>query len=201
MDRVSAVRMAILVGSFDPIHRGHQSMVAALRQRFGRVLLLVPSMHFEKEVQPPHNATLAQRVEMIHLAEPPAPGSRVEARVSDEVLFVRLARLYPEAAFGMGQDTHAKLLQSARYFERLGLVWGDAEQQTLDQVLRRVVVFDRGADGISSTRVRGLCHTLHAAGAPTRIWQDRLGPLVTAPVISYIRKHGLYPGTGSVAPA
>lgn len=187
--------LAILLGSFDPIHRGHQRMVAEMRGRADVVRLLVPAAHFEKRIRFPRNATLDQRVEMIRAVYP--DGSGVEARVSHEVLFVSLARRHPEALFGMGRETLGKLLRSQRYFERLGLPWGDGEARVLSRLIPRVVVFDR-ADGISSTRVRRVAGDLHAASASAAEWERGLGPLVAPPVTAYVRALGLYSGRGAV---
>jgi cytidyltransferase-like protein len=178
-----------MVGSFDPIHRGHQRMIAELRRRRDRVLLLVPTLHLEKQVRFPENATLPQRVEMIRRVY---PAGGVEARTTDDVLFVRLAQQHPEALFGVGRDTLEKLLRSRSYFERLGLGWTHEEERALARLRSRVVVFDRRELPISSTEIRRLAGELHAKGARDAEWRRCLGPLVAPPIISYVRENGLY---------
>ncbi len=100
--------LGVIVGSFDPLHRGHEWMVRQLLRRCDRVLLLVPLRHFDKHPVWPANATFTQRLAMIaRLAE--RSGGRVLGGVTREVLFVRLAAErwpFPRATilFGMGDD-------------------------------------------------------------------------------------------------
>jgi len=192
--------LGVILGSFDPLHLGHQWMVDELRARYGGVLLLVPSAHFEKQVRPPRNAALDQRLEMIRRVY----RGRVGCGIAGEVLFVRLLHLlerrFPgrRVGFGMGLDTLGKVRRSARYFARVGLPWGPAEERGLARLLERVVVFERGAcprgSEISSTLVRDLV----ASGS----W-DRLSTLVDPAVIDFVRGRGLYlspgPGPGAAA--
>ncbi len=187
-----------VVGSFDPLHRGHMWMVQRLLARFDLVALLVPARHFTKAVCPPHNATLDQRLDMIQRVYPPA--SRVLCGVAHEVLFVRLAacleRRFPGArvTFAMGNDTFELLADSASYFNRLGLPWGDRERRRLARLAEQVVVFGRSARGaryervpddlraVSSTRVR-------RAAVSSKC---ELSALVHPLVLSFIHQHGLY---------
>lgn len=185
--------LGVILGSFDPLHLGHQWMVDELRARFGGVLLLVPAAHFEKQVRPPQNATLDQRLEMIRGVYHGGVG----CGIAGEVLFVRLLdrleRRFPGrvVGFGMGRDTLDKVQRSARYFARTGLPWGPTEERGLARLLERVVVFERGAcprgPEISSTLVRRLV----AAGA----W-DRLSTLVHPAVAGFVRRRGLYVSPG-----
>ena len=185
--------LGVVLGSFDPLHLGHQWMADELRARYGAVLLLVPASHFEKQVRPPRNAALDQRLEMIRRVY----RGRVGCGVTGEVLFVRLLRLlerrFPgrDVGFGMGPDTLDKVRRSARYFARAGLPWGPAEERGLTRLLERVVVFERGAcprgPAIASTLVRGLV----AAGE----W-DRLATLVDPAVVDFVRRRGLYVSPG-----
>jgi cytidyltransferase-like protein len=195
----------VLLGSFDPLHRGHGWVVRHLLRRFDQVLLLVPAVHFEKRVRFPQNATLAQRVRLIERVH--GPGGPVLAGITREVLFLRLdavlARRFPARAvgFAMGQDTHRKLLGSARYHARLGLAWGPAEQRALERLLPRVTVLDREdcplGPAISSTRVRRLAAALQARGAASAEWLRALEPLVQPAVIDFIREQGLYRQVGN----
>ena len=193
IDPRSLASVCAVVGSFDPLHRGHMWMVEWLLARHDAVVLLVPARHFTKTVRPPRNATLDQRLDMIQRVYP-CP-SRVLCGVAHEVLFVRLApgleRRFPGArvTFGMGNDTFELLLDSERYFRRLGLPWRRRERRRLAELRQQVVVFGRSASGarfepvpqhlrgISSTKVR-------RAASP--------GGLVARPVADFIRRHGLY---------
>lgn len=202
--------VGVIVGSFDPLHRGHQWMVQQMSRRFELVLLLVPVAHFEKTVRFPHNATRAQRVELIERVH---RGQPVIGGLTRELLFVRLiehlARQLPgvQVGLGLGSDTYGKLLRSRSYFAWLGLPWGPAEEQALSRLAEQSVVFarDRHVDlpagalvppthlrGISSTLVRRRAVLLHAARAGAGRWHDELGPLVGPEVVSFIRELGLY---------
>jgi cytidyltransferase-like protein len=212
--------LAAIVGSFDPLHRGHQWMVEQLLERFEAVALLIPTWHFEKSVRFPENATLPQRLELIERAYRAAPARhRLSAGLTGELLFLRLAGLLQQRfvgariGFGMGGDTYRKLLASPRYYARLGLRWGERQRRALDALSREVVVFDRGCQlwpgavpappelqHLSSTRVRQLAGRLHAAGASATAWERELGPLVAPQVIGYIRERGLYRPATPVSP-
>lgn len=204
--------LAAIVGSFDPLHRGHQWMVEQLLERFEAVALLIPTWHFEKRVRFPENATLPQRLELIERAYRAEPArDRIWAGLTGELLFLRLACLLERRfagariGFGMGSDTYRKLLASPRYYARLGLRWGERQRQALEALCSEVVVFDRGGQPwrgavpapfalqhVSSTRVRQLAARLHASGASTAAWERALGPLLAPQVIGYLRERGLY---------
>jgi cytidyltransferase-like protein len=201
-DAGRVLSLGVIVGSFDPLHHGHEWMVRRLLARCDRVLLLVPAHHFDKTIRPPANATFAQRLAMIARLSRRL-GGRVLGGVTREVLFVRLAAeletLFPGAdiTFGMGDDTWRRLLRSAEYYARLGLDWTAADAARLARLRRHVVVFGRSGDGpgrvtvpaalrgISSTRVRAL-----AGAAP----DADLVHLVDPDILAYIRGAGLYRG-------
>lgn len=195
--------LGVIVGSFDPLHLGHEWMVRQLLQRCDRVLLLVPLRHFDKHPVWPFNATFAQRLAMIaRLSE--RSGGRILGGVTREVLFVRLAdklaALFPDAAvtFAMGDDTWRRLLRSSEYFARLGLSWTAAEASRLARLRRRVIVFGRSGDAagrnrvpaavrdISSTRIRALAFS----GAGDAV----LHRFVAPDILAICRRAGLYRG-------
>jgi cytidyltransferase-like protein len=204
--------IGVLLGSFDPVHRGHQWMVERLLARFEAVLLLIPTAHFEKRVRFPRNATFGQRLRLLGRVFHDQR-HRVMLGLTDEVLFVRLqqelSRLFPRAEvdFGMGNDTFRKVGSSPEYFAGLGLRWGEQEQRRLERLLSRAVVFSREGEGesapqssrapgrlseISSTMVRRTAGALHMVRAPLTEWKRRLSWMVVDPVISYVRWSGLY---------
>jgi len=195
--------LGVIVGSFDPLHRGHEWMVRQLLRRSERVLLLVPIRHFDKHPVWPVNATFTQRLAMIaRLSE--RSGGRVLGGVTREELFVRLAdelaALFPDAAitFAMGDDTWQRLLRSPEYFIRLGLPWTAADARRLARLRRRVMVFGRSGDAagrihvpavvrdISATRIRALA----VAGAG----DAALCRFVAPDILAICRRAGLYCG-------
>jgi len=134
----------------------------------------------------------------------------VSCGIANEVLFLRLAgelaRVFPaaEICFGMGNDTHRLLLDSRRYFRKLGLAWGEEQDRQLQRLRRRVVVFGRSETGdryetvpdaicgISSTLVRRTVTQLWRTGSPATLWAVDLVQLVSPRVANYIRLHRLY---------
>ena len=219
VDRTTVRSVCAVIGSFDPLHRGHQWMVDKLLTRFEAVVLLVPALHFSKTVCPPRNATLDQRLEMIQQVYLPGPGCRVLCGIANEVLFLRLAselaRVFPaaEISFAMGNDTYQLFLDSERYFRKLGLPWGRLQQRQLQRLGEQIVVFGRSETGgsfepvprqlrqVSSTRVRGISRRLHEAGAVASRWAADLGDLVPPPVTTCIRQLGLYGNSEFLVPS
>lgn len=188
------------LGSFDPLHKGHEWIVEQLLTRFEAVLLLVPGRHFEKTVQFPRNATLEQRLTMLNLFAASKAG-RVLVGLAHEVLFLRLADqlalMFPQAdiSFAMGNETFAKFLASARYYTRVGLPWTSQDQARLDHLRQRIVVFGRsGTDAhfvpvpeavrqISSTQVRNLLREQN---------YETLRGTISSFTLSYILQEQLY---------
>lgn len=188
------------LGSFDPLHKGHEWIVEHLLTRFDAVLLLVPGRHFEKTVRFPHNATLEQRLVMLNLFAASKAG-RVLVGLAHEVLFLRLAdqlaHVFPQAdiSFAMGNETFAKFLASAEYYAKVGLPWTKEEQTRLDHLRQRIVVFGRSETDtgfvpipesvryISSTRVRTMIRERRYETLP-----DMISPCI----FPYIRQQALY---------
>ncbi|MBD3309471.1 adenylyltransferase/cytidyltransferase family protein [candidate division KSB3 bacterium] len=197
------------LGSFDPLHRGHEWIVEHLLQQFDAVLLLIPARHFEKTVQFPRNATFRQRIEMLASLRS-RHGTRIAAGLAHEVLFIRLAEdlrsYFPHADifFGMGNETFERFLDSPRYYVRSGIPWTAAEQAKLDHLRDRIVVFGRSeqADsfvtvpahlrGISSTLVRETVMALRSIQAPGSLWQQRLSSMISPAVLELILQQGVY---------
>jgi hypothetical protein len=200
--------VACLLGSFDPLHRGHQFMVSELLRRHRAVALLVPGRHFSKRIRPGYNATLEQRLKLMQAVYRHQP--RVYPGLANEVLFIELrehlARLFGarQVALGMGDETFRLLLDTRSYWERSGRAWGAAEQRRLERAVSQTVVFGRSGDRpgtvavpphlrrVSSTRVRALAARLHRLRAPAGTWRSILLPLVEAPVIEAVRCWPLY---------
>lgn len=205
-DAAQVRTLGVIVGSFDPLHRGHEWMVRHLLAGCDRVLMLVPARHFDKTVLPPANASFAQRLAMIARLSRRL-GGRVQGGVTREVLFVRLAAelesLFPNAeiTFAMGDDTWRRMLRSPEYFARLGLEWTGTDATRLARLRRHVVVFGRSGNApgrvpvpvtlreISSTRVRAL------VGADAA--DPDLVSLVDPDTLAFIRQAGLYRASSS----
>jgi cytidyltransferase-like protein len=197
------------LGSFDPIHKGHEWMIETLLERFEGVLLLVPGTHFEKQIRFPQNATLEQRLDMLTILAN-RKGDRIAVGLAHEVLFIRLAdclrQLFPNTAisFGMGNETYERVLASKTYYERLGLAWNDQEQAKLEQLQKTIVVFGRSSNGnemisvpeqvrgISSTLVRETIKELQRTGDSEKIWQARLETMISQDILKFIHQKGLY---------
>jgi cytidyltransferase-like protein len=197
------------LGSLDPIHKGHEWMIETLLERFERVLLLVPGVHFEKQIRFPRNATLEQRLDMLTILAN-CKGDQIAVGLAHEVLFIRLAnclrQCFPNTAisFGMGNETYERVLASKAYYERLGLAWNEQEQAKLEQLQKTIVVFGRSGNSngvisvpehvrrISSTLVRETVRELRRTGASEKIWQARLGTMISPEILQFVRQKGLY---------
>jgi cytidyltransferase-like protein len=197
------------LGSFDPLHKGHEWIIDRLLERFDAVLLLIPALHFEKTVRFPLNATFEQRLEMLAVFSK-QKGARIAVGLAHEVLFIRLAdclcQYFPSAeiAFGMGNETFEKVLASENYYACLGLQWTAEEQNKLERLKKKIVVFGRSSNNdhfipvpedlrqISSTRVRETVMELRKASAPEAIWQKRLEKMISPEVFKFILQKKLY---------
>lgn len=208
-DAASWTQLGLYLGSFDPLHLGHEWAAGRLLERCGRVLLVVPGRHFDKSIRPGENASLAQRLAMIGRFARRA-GSPVLGGVAGEVLFVRLAAraaaLFPRAGitFGMGDDTYERLLRSPEYFQRAGLAWTGTDAESLARLRERAMVFGRRRDGagrvtvpedlreVSSTRVRAAVAELRGdpRHAATRL--QELRTLVAPDILEFVLRSGLY---------
>jgi cytidyltransferase-like protein len=197
------------LGSFDPLHKGHEWIVEKLLERFDAVLLLIPAFHFEKTVRFPLNATLEQRLEML-TSFAKRKMDRIVVGLAHEVLFIRLADQladqFPNAeiSFGMGNETFERVLASKTYYERLGLAWADEDQAKLEQPRKKIVVFGRSRNGdgvisvpeslrwISSTQVRKTVMELRKTPAPESMWREQLEKMIAPDILKFIRRTGLY---------
>ena len=200
----------VYLGSFDPLHRGHEWVIGQLLDRFGGAIVLVPARHFHKEVRYPQNATLEQRLELL-VAFARGRGDRIAVGVAGEVLFVRLARaleaLLPGVAFSfaLGDETYSRLADSASYFSRSGLAWTSQDEADLRKLCRQAVILGRGRweEGfvkvpatmrtISSTMVRATIGQVRIEQAAVAEAWRRLAPMISWPVWQWILRHGLYP--------
>eukprot|EP00616_Rhizochromulina_sp_CCMP1243_P007046 CAMPEP_0118982438 /NCGR_PEP_ID=MMETSP1173-20130426/32806_1 /TAXON_ID=1034831 /ORGANISM="Rhizochromulina marina cf, Strain CCMP1243" /LENGTH=237 /DNA_ID=CAMNT_0006932931 /DNA_START=33 /DNA_END=746 /DNA_ORIENTATION=+ len=201
-------RIAVMLGSFDPFHRGHQALCSSLLESHGcaAVLLLVPEVHFEKTIEEGKNASLQQRVDMLRALYQGEP--RVGYGVAHEVLFVRLAQglwreAFPSAAevtFGMGQDRYACMLDSRSYFDTLGLEWTAGDQQELERLRDTCIVFSRDQTtpllslpgGVSSTLVRQALVGQRSGAVSSSTPEVMVDPAILA----YIWQNGLYSTVG-----
>lgn len=208
-DAATWTKLGLYLGSFDPLHLGHEWVAGRLLERCGRVLLVVPGRHFDKSIRPGENASLGQRLVMIERFARRA-GGPVLGGVAGEVLFVRLAAraaaLFPQAGitFGMGDDTYARLLRSPEYFARAGLTWTETDAGTLDFLRRTALVFGRRQDGpgrlrvpddlreVSSTRVRTAVAALRGDPRHAAARLQELRTLVSPDILEFVLQAGLY---------
>jgi cytidyltransferase-like protein len=198
-----------VLGSFDPLHKGHEWIVEQLLNRFDAVVLLIPGFHFEKTVRFPLNATFEQRLSMLS-SFAKQHRSRIVVGLAHEVLFLQLANClanhFPsvEISFGMGNETFERFLASKTYYDRLGIPWTEQEQAQLDHFRETFVVFGRsGAHPrfievpehlchISSTRVRNTVIKLRESSAAEFIWQTQLKGLISEETREFIYQEGIY---------
>ena len=105
--------IAVILGSFDPVHKGHEHMVDVCLEKKPGVLLLVPEAHFEKSIVPPLNMTLEQRTEVLKLLFGSNP--RVGIGKAKEVLFIKLQKevekAFPNCSvhLAFGNDTYVEM--------------------------------------------------------------------------------------------
>lgn len=204
----AGARLCGFLGSFDPFHHGHAWVTQAILERFDAALLMVPASHFHKTVRYPQNARFSQRLAIMRAIF--ENQGTVGLGLAHEVLFLRLHRqlqaMFPQADIGfvMGNDTFARFLDSRRYYQRLGLAWGEAEEDALAGLRQKVRVFGRSAAGsgalpvpcricrISSTKVRETVAQLWRENATESQWNARLAELIGPEALGIIRQAGLY---------
>ncbi|MBN2381960.1 hypothetical protein JXQ70_03670 [bacterium] len=197
------------LGSFDPPHRAHQWIANYLADRFDLVLLLVPVIHFEKQISFPGNALPEQRLEMLRFLCQEKQ-DRLRYGLSPRILFIELEQflqcIWPWAAvyLGMGSETYGKLLESRDYYQRIGKVWTEFEQNRLADLVRRTLVFNRKrsiSGGIclphefkklSSTGIRNRVAQMHARHVSPNEWPVLFADSLIEPVVDYIYSQGLY---------
>ena len=194
---MSPLRLGIFGGTFDPIHNGHLVAArAALEALNLDVIYFVPTW---SSLAKQHCATAQQRAEMVELAiaeEPKFKMSRVDIDRGSPTFTIdtlqSFSRSHPDAKlyFLLGRDAFQsfaswkdskKLAELAEFvvLSRPGFEF-EASGKQLDYVHTLLVI---DAVDISSTEIR---NQLEKSGD--------LGEKVPAPVLSYIREHGLYSG-------
>jgi nicotinic acid mononucleotide adenylyltransferase len=201
--------LAVVLGSFDPPHRGHDWVLRQLLGRFDAAALLIPVTHFHKGVVYPANATLMQRLTMLEQAYGRGP-QPVYLGLARQGLYLKLAEAMAEAfpdakvGFGMGDDSHARLLDSAAYFASLGLGWTRADALALQRLASCCVVFGRHGKQpgavqepawvrqISSTGVRQAVFALRSRGVPRAQWSEQLADWLLPEVESLVEQFELY---------
>jgi cytidyltransferase-like protein len=198
-----------LLGSYDPVHRGHLWMMRRMLSESDALLVLVPERHFDKDPRPGFNATTEQRLEMLRLL-PYDVRARAGFGRTRVVLFAELLRelesRWPaqQLRFAMGDDTYRRMLRSRAYYREVGRRFGAAERARVARLAETTRVFARHRSRpdwitvpdevvtVSSTRVRRLAVSLHGGGASLQAWRGALRPLVTAPVAAHLYRERIY---------
>ena len=192
---MSPLRLGIFGGTFDPIHNGH--LVAA---RAALVALNLDQIFFVptwSSLAKQHSATAQQRFEMVELAiaeEPKFKISRVDIDRGSPTFTIdtlqSFARFHPDAKlfFLLGLDAFQSIAS-----------WKDS--QKLAELAEFVVLSRPGYEVDASGIHSDYSHTtlaidaLDISSTDIRNQLEKSGDLVEkvpAPVLSYIREHGLY---------
>lgn len=190
------MRVGILGGTFDPIHRGHLHLAREARRklRLDKVLIIPAFIPPHKEARKGKIAPAAHRRRMIELALEGHPSFELcdwELRLRKKVYTVEtlraLKRMYPRGAefFLLTGADNIEILDHWRH---------------LDQILRlcRFVIATRPpykekvlAKGFLRLPIRPVPISSTQVRRQAKLNKD-LGRLVPAPVARYIRLHTLY---------
>lgn len=141
-------KIALMLGSFDPLHLGHEWMGEMLLKRCDSLLLLLPLNHPEKKIETGKNAPIEARIKMLESFKKSYPG-RIIIGTTNEIYFVRLysitKKMFPGCSIiiGTGSDTFEKILKSKEYFRRSGLTWSIQDESELKELVETAIVFDR----------------------------------------------------------
>ena len=186
------MRLAILGGTFDPIHRAHLALAreATSRYQLDRVMFVPAS-------QPPHksgvtHASYADRVRMTELAcagEPRFEVSRLEegrASYSIETITKIRATLAPGDGlfFLIGADAFAEIETWRR--------WREVVDSVTFIVASRLGRSYRVPDGASVERLEGLDLPYASSAIREELAAGRRPAAVPEVVLTYIVEHGLY---------
>ncbi len=201
------MKIGVLGGTFDPIHNGHLTVAATVRDRLGLdEVIFVPAgqpwQKADRDVSP-----VADRLEMVRRAVDGRPGyglSAVEAhRRGDTYSLETLAEIWrrlgagDELYFVLGWDSLAQFpgwyaperiirLCKLAAVPRPGYPRPDVStlEKAVPGVSARVVLLDEPHVDISASQIRELV----AAGRP-------IADLVPEAVAEYIEEQGLYRGS------
>ena len=202
------MKIGILGGTFDPIHNGHLTVAATVREKLSLdEVIFVPAgqpwQKADRDVSP-----VEDRLEMVRLAIEGWPGYRLSSieahRSRDTYSLETLTEIRrhrhlgegDEVYFVLGWDSLAQFpgwyaperiirLCKLAAVPRPGYPRPDvsAMEKAVPGVSQRVVLLDEPHVDISASQIRGLV----AAGRP-------IADLVPAAVAEYIEEHGLYRG-------
>lgn len=195
--------LGVFLGSFDPLHRGHERVVETLLGRYGAALVLIPARHPEKTVESGRNAALAIRLEML---------ATLEARFGEALgiglardplylsLYDQLNAMAPRTAIhlAMGNDGYQRLLRSREYHLGWQLPWTPREDERLREMASLADVLDRTQwpsplpPDLSSSGVRRIVATWRAAQGTAHELRCALRSLISGQVLDIVLQAGLY---------
>jgi len=177
--------LGVYLGSFDPLHAGHEYIIRSMLDRCERVLVCIPSAHPEKPPPAmPHSMPFGVRLDQLrNVFSKEFRSGQLGVGMAKEGLFIRLHWLlrgqFPEARIrlAMGNDTWECALASKEYFELRGEPWGEAEEEGLKTLCVDAVVFGRTPR--DSVLVRQLCSSDDGAITLRDSQVDAGGPMLS----------------------
>jgi nicotinic acid mononucleotide adenylyltransferase len=147
--RLDTRSLAILPGSFNPLHEGHTRLAAVAAELTQREVL------FELSVTNVDKPPLAEPEVRRRLAQFSSSPEAVRVVVTRATRFIEKARLFPGATFVVGWDTFARLLDARYYGDTTALHAALAEMQ------------DRGCRFLVAGRIENSAfHTLRPSDVP-----------------------------------
>lgn len=182
---------ALFGGTFDPVHNGHLAIAQEATVGFD-----VDRVLFVPAANPPHKlrgatASYEDRVRMAELAcagDPRFEVSRIEAGTVRSYSIDTIERLHAAGigplAFLIGADAFAEIGTWHR--------WRDVIAAVEFLVVTRPGAGYRAPEGARVHSLEGLNHPISSSDIRARIAGGDFEVPVPAPVIRYIRDHGLY---------
>lgn len=135
---------------------------------------------------------------------------RIATGLTSQVLYIRLAKALRQTfgsatiAFGMGDESFRRMLESRATFERMGIGWTGDDELGLEELRAGSLVFARGAatpearpvppvlGRLSSTQVRARVRQLREQGIGCELWPGELSGWVAPEIARHVARFGLY---------